>query len=182
MQILRDVSVLTDPTDVVITLAEAKNYLRVDFDDDDVLIQATIDSAIRRLEQYGSFAMTTRQLQAIAYVDYIIELPYTPISSITKVEFFNGTDWTQLSEGGDYVVFGINYKKVRFNTYRGREFRFTYTCGFTDLPHIIKQATLKLIADLYDYRQSESPSTHVSENQMTAYEMIEPYKRTTLFL
>lgn len=182
MQILRDVSVLTDPTDVVVTLAEAKNYLRVDFNDDDVLIQSIIDSAVRRLEQYGSFAMTYRELQAIAYVDNLIELPYTPIGVISKVEYFNGNSWIELSENADYVVYGTNYKKVKLLNYRKFDFRFTYHCGFTDLPHIIKQATLKLIADLYDYRQSESPSTHVSENMMTAYEMIEPYKRTTIFL
>lgn len=182
MQILRDVSVLTDPTDVVVTLAEAKNYLRVDFNDDDVLIQGIIDSAVRRLEQYGSFAMTTRELVAIAYVDNIIELPYTPIGTVSKVEYFNGQSWIELSENGDYIIYGTNYKKIRIITYPRSDYRFTYTCGFEELPHIIKQATLKLIADLYDYRQSESPSTHVSENMMTAYEMIEPYKRTTMFL
>ena len=182
MQILRDVSTIIEPTDVVVTLAEAKNYLRVDFNDDDVLIQGIIDSAQRRLEQYGSFAMTPRTLQAIAYVSNIIELPYTPINDVTKVEYFNGTSWIELSNNADYVIYGTNYKKVKILTYPRSDYRFTYTCGFTELPHIIKQATLKLIADLYDYRQSESPSTHVSENMMTAYEMIEPYKRTTIFL
>ena len=182
MQIIRDVAIISDSTTEVVTLAEAKNYLRVDFNDDDVLIQGIIDSAIRRLEQYGSFSMTPRTYQTIAYMDNIIELPYTPIGVVMTVEYFNGKDWIELSEGGDYVIYGTNYKKIRSITYPSSDYRFTYTAGFDCLPHIIKQATLKLIADLYDYRQSESPSTHVSENMMTAYEMIEPYKRTTIFL
>jgi uncharacterized phiE125 gp8 family phage protein len=182
MQIIRDVAIISDSITEVVTLAEAKNYLRVDFNDDDVLIQGIIDSAIRRLEQYGSFSMTERTYQTVAYVDNIIELPYTPINYISRVEYFNGKEWITLSPNGDYVVYGTNYKKVRILTYPRSDYRFTYTAGFTCLPHIIKQATLKLIADLYDYRQSESPSTHVSENMMTAYEMIEPYKRTTIFL
>jgi hypothetical protein len=182
MQIIRDVATISESTTEVVTLAEAKNYLRVDFNDDDILIQGIIDSSIKRLEQYGSFSMTPKTLQTIAYVDNIIELPYTPIGYIVQVEYFNGSDWINLTEGGDYVVYGTNYKKVRIISYPRSDYRFTYTCGFDTLPHIIKQATLKLIADLYDYRQSESPSTHVSENMMTAYEMIEPYKRTTIFL
>lgn len=181
MQILRDVSIISESTTEVVTLAEAKNYLRVDFNDDDVLIQSIIDSAIKRLEQYGSFSMTQKTLQAVAYVDTMIELPYTPIGSILSVEYFNGNYWIEIQEGAYYVI-GTTYKKIKLISYPRFDYRFTYTCGFECLPHIIKEATLKLIADLYDYRQSESPSTHVSENMMTAYEMIEPYKRTTIFL
>ena len=76
MQILRDVAVLSEIISEPITLSEAKNYLRVDYSEDDALITALITSARVRLEQYAGVAMTERTLQVIAYVDDLIELPY----------------------------------------------------------------------------------------------------------
>jgi hypothetical protein len=78
MQIVRDITTTVAPTATVVTLAEAKNYLRVDYSEDDSLITALINTAQTRLEQYAGVAMTPRTLRVVAYVDDFIELPYVP--------------------------------------------------------------------------------------------------------
>jgi uncharacterized phiE125 gp8 family phage protein len=182
MQIVRDITNLSDPIGQIITLAEAKNYLRVDYSEDDDLINSLILSAQKRLEQYAGIAFNQRTLQTIAYVDNFIELPYAPISTVLSVEVFMGNDWVELTQGGDYYLVGNTYTKVYFTSYLCSEFRFTYLCGFECLPDSIKVANLKLISDLYEYRESSVESTKPSANLTTAYELMKPYKRVSIIL
>ena len=99
MQIVRDIAVLSDTIAEPITLAEAKNYLRVDYNEDDALIEALITSARVRLEQYAGVAMTQRNLQVVAFMSEFIELPYVPIGVLLSVEYWNNTEWITLEEG-----------------------------------------------------------------------------------
>lgn len=181
MQILRDVAVLSEIISEPITLAEAKNYLRVDYSEDDALITALITSARVRLEQYAGVAMTERTLQVIAYVDDLIELPYVPISTILSVEYFNGQDWVTL-EDGSYTVIGINYKKISTLYYPSMEYRFTYNCGYCEPPSSMRTAVFKLLSDLYEYRESSVESTKPNSNVVTAYELMKPFKRINIFI
>ena len=182
MQIVRDITTIVAPSATLVTLADAKNYLKVDYSEDDALIQSLIDSAIKRLEQYAGSAFSPRTLKVVAYVDFFIEPPYAPINSITKVEYYSDNAWVEAVLDSDYYILGDTYKKVYMVTAPQREYRFTYTCGFTTLPQSIYNAILKLVADLYDYRASESPNDKLNELQMTAYELVQPFKRINYFI
>ncbi len=70
MQIVRDITTTVAPSATVVTLAEAKNYLRVDYSEDDTLITSLINTAQTRLEQYAGVAMTPRTLR-VADVDFL---------------------------------------------------------------------------------------------------------------
>jgi uncharacterized phiE125 gp8 family phage protein len=181
MQIVRDVTTLVEPVSEPITLAEAKNYLRVDFDDDNDLITSLIASARIRLEKYAGIAMSARTLQVVAYVDDFIELPYAPLNTITTVEYWNGNSWTAMSLG-QYNVLGTTYKKIYMVANGEMEYRFTYTCGYTTLPQPIRTALYKLLADLYDYRESSVEDSQPNSNVASAYEIMKPYKRISIFL
>ncbi len=124
MQILRDVTTTVAPSATIVTLQAAKDYLRVDYSEDDTLIQSLIDTARIRLEQYASVAMTARTLKVVAYVDEFIELPYAPINTISLVEYWDGEDWVAMTVG-DYRVLGDTYKKVYFTSPLMSDFRFT---------------------------------------------------------
>ena len=181
MQILRDVANLSDTILEPITLVEAKNYLRVDYSEDDALIESLITSARVRLEQYAGVAMTERTLQIVAFVDDFIELPYVPIGVLMTVEYNNAGSWVELSLG-QYNTLGINTMKVIVNSVPGAEYRFTYTCGYCTVPASMKTAVLKLVSDLYEYRESSVEATRPSANLTTAYELMKPFKRITIFL
>ena len=179
MQILRDVTTTVAPSATIVTLQAAKDYLRVDYSEDDTLIQSLIDTARIRLEQYASVAMTARTLKVVAYVDEFIELPYAPINTISLVEYWDGAAWIAM-EVGNYRVLGDTYKKVYFTSPIMSEFRFTYTCGYATTPESMKTALLKMVGDLYEYRESSVESSKPSANLTTAYELMKPYKRVSI--
>jgi len=179
MQILRDVTTTVAPSATIVTLQAAKDYLRVDYSEDDTLIQSLIDTARIRLEQYASVAMTARTLKVVAYVDEFIELPYAPINTISLVEYWDGADWVAMTVG-DYRVIGDTYKKVYFTSPLMSDFRFTYTCGYATTPESMKTALLKMVGDLYEYRESSVESSKPSANLTTAYELMKPYKRVSI--
>lgn len=181
MQIVRDVTTLVEPVSEPISLSEAKNYLRVDFDDDNDLITSLIPAARIRLEKYAGVAMSPRTLQVVAYVDEFIELPYAPLNTITSVEYWGGDAWVAMSVG-DYNVIGSTYKKIYMVANSQMEYRFTYTCGYTTLPSPMKTALYKLLADLYDYRESSVEDSKPNANLASAYEIMKPYKRISIFL
>jgi uncharacterized phiE125 gp8 family phage protein len=179
MQILRDVTTTVAPSATIVTLQAAKDYLRVDYSEDDTLIQSLIETARIRLEQYASVAMTARTLKVVAYVDEFIELPYAPINTISLVEYWDGEDWVAMTVG-DYRVLGDTYKKVYFTSPLMSDFRFTYTCGYATTPESMKTALLKMVGDLYEYRESSVESSKPSANLTTAYELMKPYKRVSI--
>jgi len=181
MQIIRDVTTTVEPVSEPITLAQAKNYLKVDFDDDNDLITSLIASARVRLEKYAGVAMSARTLQVVAYVDEFIELPYAPLNNITKVEYWDNGTWVEMSVG-DYYILGTTYKKIYMVANNRMEYRFTYTCGYTTIPQPMITALYKLIADLYDYRESSVEDSKPNSNVTSAYELIKPYKRISIFL
>lgn len=181
MQIIRDVTTLVEPASEPITLAQAKNYLKVDFDEDDNLITSLIISARIRLEKYAGVAMSARTLQVVAYVDEFIELPYAPLNNITAVEYWDGSGWVAMGLG-DYYILGTTYKKIYMVANNRMEYRFTYTCGYTSIPQPMITALYKLIADLYDYRESSVEDSQPNSNITSAYELIKPYKRISIFL
>lgn len=181
MQIVRDITTTVAPTAEVVTLTEAKNYLRVDFSEDDDLIEALINTAQTRLEQYAGIAMTPRTLKVVAFVDEFIELPYTPTNTISKVEYWDNNAWVEMQVGGYYVL-GETTKKVYMTSVFDNEFRFTYTCGYATTPQTMKTALLKMVSDLYEYRESSVEATKPSANLMTAYELMKPFKRINVIL
>lgn len=181
MQIIRDVTTTVEPVSEPITLSEAKNYLKVDFDDDNDLISSLITAARVRLEKYAGVAMTARTLQVVAYVDEFLELPYAPINNITKVEYWDNEEWIEITVP-QYNVLGTTYKKLYMTAFSHMEFRFTYTCGYTTTPQTMKTALLKMVSDLYEYRESSVEATKPSANLMTAYELMKPFKRINVIL
>ncbi len=181
MQIIRDVTTTVEPVSEPITLAEAKNYLRVDFDDDNDLISSLITSARVRLEKYAGVAMTARTLQVVAYVDEFIELPYAPINTISKVEYWDNEEWVEITVP-QYNVLGTTYKKLYMTAFSHMEFRFTYTCGYATTPAVMKTALYKILADLYDYRESSVEDSKPNANIASAYELMKPYKRVSIIL
>jgi hypothetical protein len=181
MQIVRDITTTVAPTAEVVTLAEAKNYLRVDYSEDDDLIEALINTAQTRLEQYAGVAMTPRTLKVVAFVNDFIELPYTPTNTISKVEYWDSTNWIEMEIGG-YQVIGDTTKKVYMTSIYNNEFRFTYTCGYATTPQTMKTSLLKMVSDLYEYRESSVEASKPSANLMTAYELMKPFKRINIII
>lgn len=135
------------PTEPV-TLEEAKNFCKIDFDDDDNLITSLIVAARQACEAYTNVGFIYRELTAVidngnggSY------LPYGPVNDIVS-----STD----VDGGniDINVAGVKWKQVL--TPRSRRMNITYNAGYEVLPENLKTALLNEIMFLYDNRSQSN--------------------------
>ena len=146
-----------------VTLAEAKNYLRITVDTaDDALITSQISAAREIAEQYLSRDLLSKEIEQTHIIsnDGIIHLYRSPITSVDSV-VVDGTTET-LDEG--YELRGANDNQVVFLTtaqafsddepvgpYRNVVVTYT-TTGFTN--EIVKQGVLAILQCLYDQKMN----------------------------
>src|SRR5687768_3624212 len=80
-------TIIEPPAALPVTVAEAKQYARIDFDDDDAVIEGLIAAARDHLEQATgrTFVATTYKLTLDEFADNEILLPRSPILSVDSV-------------------------------------------------------------------------------------------------
>lgn len=153
LRVISEVTSTVDGQQVVVepvTLAEAKNYLRVTVDTvDDALITEMIKAARAIAENYISRDIIQRQREM--YVDYQpdyqLELLNSPIASVDSVVIMGVTQ----TEGTGYQLIGISDDPIlEFNELGIRELSVTFTtAGMLNDPSI-KQGILSILHGLYD--------------------------------
>jgi uncharacterized phiE125 gp8 family phage protein len=187
------VTEVTAPTYEPVSLAEAKAHLRVDIPDEDILIAALIVAARQRCELYTNRAFVQRTVRADidCFADEI-QLPYTPVASITSVKYWNTSSPTVLTTLASNV-YGLSrnrvirlYGKEWEDTYpKEGAVQITYVAGYastsspqyppSDVPQAVKQAMYLYIGDMYEHREAQFLSTAPIENQ-TACHLLDFYR------
>lgn len=158
----------TAPAIEPLTLDEAKNHLRVDSADDNVLITALIITARQMVEKETKRAFITQTWQM--YLDAApaeIEIPKPPLQSISSIIVVD-------DDGGESEVSSTIYDVDASQGLPGRvklkssyawpyhrgfvSFIIEFKAGYSDtadgVPQTFKQAILQLIGHLYDNRES----------------------------
>ena len=80
-----------------VTLDEAKDFLRVDYDTDDVLITSIITQSRDIVEQFLSRSLVDSASTLLADCRHEMVLPYGPVTSVASVLDIDGVevaDWT----------------------------------------------------------------------------------------
>lgn len=144
--------------DVVITepvlLNEAKNWLKVEVDDDDALIEALITAARQCCEGYTNLSFVEREVTAILKNDLGgIRFPYGPVGNIVSMHDSEGTEIT------DYDVQGVANKRLITPDYC--YVKAVYTAGYLSLPRQLKTGLLMQLAWMYQ-RRGDVEATEVS--------------------
>lgn len=150
----------------VITLEEAKEYLKVDFDNEDQLITNLIRSAVALIERKTSYMLYQRdEMKFISNPDKIYEYPFALATSETATEY-------QIYENRLYssirIIGGDPYP---CNNGRSVEL----TIGYNDpslVPSPLKDACLRLITYWYDQREMD-----MAKIPSDVYVLIQPYIR-----
>ena len=167
---------MTLPATPVITTAEAKTALRVDFNDDDDFIDALIESATLYFQKKLNRAFISQTVIAEwDQVGYEVPLPYAPVSAVSEVAVvdYDGTT-TALTSGTGYT---LRNGVVRVNTNLG--LKVTYTAGYgatsATVPQPIRTAIERMVINLYDRRDDTVENTNIEEIAMNSLALVQPY-------
>ncbi|SMO78904.1 head-tail connector protein [Paracoccus laeviglucosivorans] len=145
---------ITPPSDLPVTVAEAKDYCKVSWDYEDGVIEGCIKAAVSWLD--GRRGVLRRCIVNQVWqgdIDRLgstIALPFPDISAVTGV-FTDG-------QAGE-ILFDQTACGLRIRGGLGRPARFTFTAGFgapADVPPAITRAILMLTGHFYWVRSGKS--------------------------
>lgn len=119
---VREVSTVSGSTEPV-TLAEAKNWLRIDNTDDDTRITSLITAARRRAEQYMRRDVIAKNREVFwTTLQEEVNIPYT-VNAISQVTVDGATQTVD----EDYELLGTGNAIFRLEVYPSEKIQVTYT-------------------------------------------------------
>ena len=140
------IQIITAPTVEPVSLAETKEFLRIDADltTEDSLINSFIQSARLEIEQECGRALAVQTVRAVfdrfpARGKRFMPLPRAPLISITSVEYIDADHTLQTWDASNYrvenaAIPGGIYCITSWPTIESREggaVRVTYQCGYS---------------------------------------------------
>jgi uncharacterized phiE125 gp8 family phage protein len=178
----------SEPAYEPVTVAQAKNYLKVDTTNDDTLIESLIIAARKQVEnECGGLVIvkrnfTQKQTGGLKQIELLRE-PINSISSITFYEEFDSTG--EVLSASNYRFVGSNLYHVDSFFQIGRQgdgYQIVFNAGMVDdtlvgastAPHAIKTAILRYVGFLYENR--EEYATNINEGNFSI-----AYDQKTLF-
>lgn len=182
--------VTTPATVNPVSLAEAKDHLRVTGDDENSLIVNLIKAASEAARQITrrQFVNATYTLDLPDFPSGDIELEFPPLSSVTSVKYYDvANDQQTLSASTDYevdtystpgrIVLRVNESWPDVYD-RALPVTIVYVAGYgaaaSSVPEPIRQAILLLVGHLYENREATTPQT-LSDTPMAVQWLLGPY-------
>jgi uncharacterized phiE125 gp8 family phage protein len=157
-----------------VSVAEARDHLRVDIDTDDLLIYNMIAAAREYVEIYCNRSFAKHAYRAdIAGFENQMRLPGKPIQSVTHIKYYSSASpsvLTTLATSNYQLhrdVVSLSYGGTWPAVYpRPDGVQITYQCGYSDLaspsedtvantPKSVRQAILLTVGDLYENREGQ---------------------------
>lgn len=160
---------LTNSPTVPVSLADAKEYLRVDFTKDDNVITNLIASSVSWGEGFCNKDFSTKEWRGFydsacfsnAEIYPYLSLDKDNVQSVTSVEISVNGSYETTSEfiykprgGFDRILLTDD---VTIDNDVAYTFRVVFSSGYSTLPDLLKNAILETIAFLYENR-GDAPS------------------------
>lgn len=156
-----------EPTDLFITLQEAKDHLRVEVTDDDSYISELIILARDHIETFVRRSLVTQTWEYALneFPSGKIKLPMSPVQSVTDIKYIDAEGIEQTWANTEYDVFMNEmpgFVKLGFDktypTIRNTQdaIKITYVTGYSRrelIPRAIIHAGLLLIGHFYERRE-----------------------------
>lgn len=179
---------LTPPATPPVSLAEAKNYLRVTHADEDAEITRMIDAARRMIDgpDGAGVAMVSQQWRAtLDRFPARIDVPLWPVISIDSVSWL-GDDglWSDL-DATDYRVIRLGRKTALEPAFGGAwpqprlcsaSVRVDFTAGFASVPQDLQTVVLMLTAHFYKLREPVVVGAVTSEPPLGVNDILSRYR------
>ena len=190
--------IITAATTEPVTLAEGRSHLRIEAfgsplaHPDDAQISMMIRSAREWCEKYTgrAFASQTIEMAIDDFPDNEIELPLTPATAITYVQYADLTGNIQTVNSSLYAL--DDYSKPNWviltsgslwpKTNGGAnnvKIRMVVGESPTTIPYSVKSAILLLLGSLYENRQEDlqgSSRTTFNSLPLGVYNLLQPYR------
>ena len=180
----------TAPTTTVISLAEAKAFLRIDsdYDDDNTYITSLINVATQVVEEFTRRRLMT-QTYNLFYDEFppYIDLQVGDVASVTHIKYYDADNTLQTLAASNYDV-DTKVRPGRIyesedgdfpNTYeRPNAVEVEFIVGGTasDVPAPIVQAIYIIVGRYYENRQDVVMGTQVNELPLMVDHLLTPYR------
>jgi uncharacterized phiE125 gp8 family phage protein len=184
---LQSIQILTPPASLPISLDEAKEHLRVTFNDEDTFISRLIGSATERVENLTGRALIDREVkvsQRLFYPSW--KLPLYPFKSETELTYYDEeANALQTVDAGAYSVtnffpYGcfVNMMGDTLPSVYDRQdgVSFTYVAGEETIPQSLLHAILLLVGDGYERREEAISGTIIARIPEGVNSLIRPWK------
>lgn len=145
------------PASEPITLADAKQYIRVDHSDEDDAITDMIVAVRMAAEEYMRRSLITQSWKLVLD-DYIAErtkLPMGPVQSVTSLKIIDRDDSEQSISSNVYYLNAAKDTLIMDSVLIGFKIELIYQTGYgvaSDVPKAIAHGMLTHLAALYDTR------------------------------
>lgn len=189
---------LTDSTTEPLTLAQAKEHLRVvDFDDDNDYITGLITTARRTVEKATRRALWTGQTWQAGYADFgsfetvrgRLSVPKPPLTAISSVQYYDSSNTLQTvsassyvkdDSGSDRAILGFTsaFTVPTLSCDYAAPVRVNFTAGYADagaMPDGLLQAMKYLIQHFYDNRSPVGINVNLNEMPISFQYLLNQY-------
>jgi len=173
-----DVAPVTEP----ITLAEAKEYARIDGDAEDTLITSLIKVARLHCETYMGKAIIRKTVTIDSFsFPYQWQIPYGPLASASDVTKVVTIDQNNVETALNYQVNIGSFPKIAITSGdQSFKFKMIYVAGFTTVPEDIKLAIKMMVNTLYERREDFSDLQAIP-SPLGVKALLMPYKTYNWF-
>jgi uncharacterized phiE125 gp8 family phage protein len=159
-----------------ITLKHAKQYLRVENDYDDEIIQEMIDIVAEAAENYLCFQLKESKYKLTLYnqLPSKIKLSYGPVTKIESFKLYKHNQESSYLEE-QYYILDKFAEQVNINhSHSVRKVEITYHSGYSAelLPKTIKQGMLEHLSKLYDLRGGDQAMPLSAKSLYQAYKRV----------
>lgn len=151
---INGITILADAVVEPVSRTDAKNWMRIDYNTDDTLIDNLISSARKHLELLTGRSLTNKLIRANIELTgtvpqvWMVDLPYTPLNCVDEVVMKTGINMSDvLTVNEDYEVIG---GKVWL--YSQGYYNIKYQAGYGTLPQDLVSDILTLVAWSYENR------------------------------
>jgi len=174
----------TPNLDGVITLADLKEHLRVDHNDENTLITALRNAAIAWIEDYCNTRLSA--VTAVGYMDcfYNARFPVGPVNSITSVTYKDTAGTTQTLAAAKYW-YDIKSKNARItfdnapelydDTFNAVQVNMNLGYADADIPQPITHAIRLMVGHLYENRQQVTRQ-NMHDLPLGIHSLVSPYR------
>jgi uncharacterized phiE125 gp8 family phage protein len=170
-----------------VSLADMKAQTRVDFADDDTLLQSMIDAAVSYLDGHGgilgrALVQQTWRQDFSAFND-VLRLPLGNLIAVSSVQYYDTTNASLYGsftdEAGPYI--GLLTGQSWPSTYsRDDAVQVTWTAGYganaSDVPAAIRHAIILLASHWYQNREAVNEGSF-SELPLAVQSLLAPHRQ-----